>query len=146
MTYVFQGFFVATADEAQATVVLREAQSAWPHAAHRRIEQPFVGAAVCWTWDVRQERERPERLDEQLGPWTRQFPTLTFVRLSAECFGGRCDYGGTVWRNGQALLHEDDASDGLGYAPLLRLLRYLGITSGTGYFEPLTRGYFQPQR
>jgi hypothetical protein len=43
-------------------------------------------------------------------------------------------------------LHEDNASDGLGRAPLLRLLRYLGITSGEGYFEPFRRGYFQPQR
>lgn len=132
------------ADEAIATRMRLQAQATWPQALCRDIDLPFVGMGARWDDSIKRAEELAQ-LDEQLGQWTRAFPTLTFVRLSAVCFGGRCDYGGTVWRNGQSLLHEDDWSDDVGDAPLLRLLEYLGVTSGESYFEPFSRGYFKPQ-
>jgi hypothetical protein len=51
-----------------------------------------------------------------------------------------CDYEGAVWRNGELLWREE--GDDRGDAPLITLLRYLGVTSTDGYFEPFTRGYF----
>lgn len=144
MAYWFQGFFVATPDSATAEHIRQRIRSDWPNARSRYIARPFAGVGFCWFDDAPgQTRYDPDDLDAQLGPWTHAFPTVTFVRIEAVCFGGVCDYDGVVWRDGEAIWREPrDAEEGDG--PLLRLLTYLGITSPKPYFEPLTRGYFAP--
>lgn len=142
MGYWFQGFFVAVGNEAAAVHVRDEVQHLWPQAITRRITSPFQGVGVSRTADAFASHESPEGLDDQFGPWTRRFPDLIFVRIEVVCFGGVCEYGGTAWQNGQVRWHEE--RDQPGDTPLIRLLEYLGIISEDGYFEPFTRGYFDP--
>jgi len=144
MAYEFHGFFVMTPNDELASAVCRAAKANWPTVECRRISEPFLGAGVSWVADyVSQSKETVEDYDDQLGPWTHSFPELTFVRMDAVCFGGNCRYGGTVWHDGQVLWTAERHQ--AGDECLLDLLRYLGIESGSGYFEPFTRGYFDPR-
>jgi hypothetical protein len=140
MAYWFQGFFVETGDDAVVAAVCDHVRDLWPKAIYRRISSPFQGLGVSRTEDGLTDHASTEHLDEQLGLWSRRFPALTIVRLEAVCFG-TCDYGGAVWRNGHVLHQEPEQK---GKAPLIRLLRFLGVESADGYFEPFHRGYFAP--
>ena len=128
------------ADEATISAVCQEIRDLWPQAVCRYIRAPFAGVGVSRTADAMNTHVEQRQLDEELQGWTPRFPDLTFVRLEAVCFGGACDYEGAVWRNGELLWREE--GDDRGDAPLITLLRYLGVTSTDGSFEPFTRGYF----
>jgi hypothetical protein len=106
----------------------------------RPLSAPFAGVGVSRTAKAFNSHVQQRQLDEELQGWTPRFAKLTFVRLEAVCFGGPCDYEGAVWRNGELLWREE--GDDRGDAPLITLVRYLGVTSTNGNFEPFTRGYF----
>lgn len=144
MAYWFQGIFAAVADEATSSAVCQEIRDLWPQARCRDILAPFSGIGVSRTADAMNTPVEQRQLDEELQGWTPRFPALTFVRLEAVCFGGACDYEGAVWRNGELVWREE--GDDRGSAPLITLLRYLGVSSADGFFEPLTRGYFAEER
>jgi hypothetical protein len=144
MAYWFQGIFAAVADEATSSAVCQEIHDLWPHARCRDIHAPFRGIGVSRTADAMNTHVEQRQLDEELQGWTPRFPDLTFVRVEAVCFGGACDYEGAVWRNGELVWREE--GDDRGSAPLIALLRYLGVSSTDGYFEPFTRGYFAEEQ
>jgi hypothetical protein len=139
MAYWFDGFFCC-GNEA----VFKAAAACWPFCSVRHIQEPFCGIGVACPKEGKGAMANQIRVvRSSLIPWSRNFPGLTFVYLSAECFGGNCLYGGYACRNGTVLLEEPfDKNDDweASQSTLRRLLRFLGVE--TDYFEPLTRGYF----
>lgn len=80
---------------------------------------------------------------EQLIAFSRGFPSVTFVYVYAECFGGVCEYAGFVFRDGQRI-HDELFRDRVGdLSPLKRLVSFLDVELGAGgYFAPLSRDFF----
>lgn len=146
MAYQFDGFFCCGNETA-----LSAAATNWPSCSVRHISQPFCGFGVACARPINSgTNEETATIEQQIQqvrsgliPWSRNFPELTFVYLSAECFGGDCLYAGYACRNGMVLLEEafdDNDNWDASRSSLCRLLRFLGLE--TDYFEPFTRGYF----
>jgi len=151
MGWQFAGFF-AHADEAALEAALR----AWPGCQGRVITEPFHGIGVAvpshaFTYgDSDEEQEQAEELawaiEQELVVWSRRYPATRFVFISADCFGGTCQYEGYVCEDGAILLRAQDPDEGEGGA-LPRLVRALGVELATPpFFEPLTRGFFERSR
>ncbi|HEX8035763.1 MAG TPA: hypothetical protein VF510_18035 [Ktedonobacterales bacterium] len=148
MGYVFAGFF-ARAD----TPILQAALRRWPGCRGRLITTPFPGIGVAvndhiltYGGSTEEEYEQAEELawaiEQELVEWSRQYPTICFVFLHAECFGGTCLCEGYVCQDG--VIHaraQDTDEDNAEALPLL--VRALGVELGTlPHFEPFTRGFF----
>jgi hypothetical protein len=150
LTYIFNGFFAA-ADE----LVLQSALSRWPYCTGRVIDHPaksypidgvspetysFVGFGVKWDSSV--DIFEDPKLRPDLLAWSTLFPTINFVWVDVECWGGGCFYGGVVFQNGTFIATEPISDD----EALIRLVSYLGIELGISpwgvYFDPFTRSYF----
>lgn len=148
MGYVFAGFF-ARAD----APILEVALHRLPGCRGRLILEPFHGIGVAvndhiltYGGSTEEEYEQAQELawaiEEEVVEWSRQYPTMCFVFLRAECAGGTCLYEGYVCQDG--VIHEraqdtdEDDDDALP-----RLVCALGVELATPpYFEPFTRGFF----
>lgn len=73
-----------------------------------------------------------------LPQWSSAFSAVYFALIEAECFEGKCQYGGYVCKNGQVCL--EVIADKRGH---VRLLEDIGLVI-ENFFAPLVRGYFEP--
>ena len=147
MGFQFAGFFA----QAQP-YVLAAALRKWPQCLGRVIAEPFHGLGVAVPVDALnygdsdeeqdQARELAYALEDELVEWSRNYPDVLFVFLTADCFGGECLYAGYTCQNGVVLarVKDIDAKDNIALPQLLRALVAEG--DGSGYFAPLTRGFF----
>ena len=149
MGFQFAGFFA----QAQPAI-LKAALRRWPGCCGRMITEPFRGIGVAVSpyaltygdsdREWKQAQELAYALEDELVAWSQQHPDMLFVFLSAECFGGTCLYSGYTCQNGTVLerVHDTDEKDDIA---LPRLVRALGVElDDSGYFAPLTRGFFDP--
>lgn len=143
MGFRFRGFFSDGDQAAMAAALAR-----WPFCAARPIMTPFRGFGLR-TPDPDRDAESDDDYDRLLdlsysverglAEHSRALPAATFVFIDADCFGGVCLYTGFVVRAGEICLRVDEQK---GVDNLERLLKPLGVTLGSGYFEPFTRGYW----
>jgi hypothetical protein len=115
----------------------------------RMINSPFNGFGVAF---IEQAVSTPTPEDypagiesaEQMVAFSARHPTITFVYVYAECFGGMCEYAGFACRDGTRV-HDEPFRDVAGDNEVLRrLVLHLGVDIGSSaIFEPLRRGYFQ---
>lgn len=135
------------------TDLLAEAQERWSRCLVRKVEQPFVGIAVatptsdqCRPYKCSPEEEAHsarivESLETDVLAWSREHPTITFVVLTAKCFGGSCDYEGYACKDGEVILRDERGSG------LAKLVKYLGTElDRKGRFAPFERGFFHSCR
>jgi hypothetical protein len=143
MAYEFTGFFAA-GDAAMLDHALRT----WPFCRRRLISVPFVGIGVAAPDSLHaatreaaaKARAGGTALEGELSAWSRYYPDRPFVLLRAECFGGMCDYSGSVFQDGQILFQ---AAGNSRTNALRRLMAHLGLAlNDRSYFAPLQRGYF----
>jgi hypothetical protein len=147
MGYRFNGFF-AQADQH----VLQTALKHWPFCRGRSIEVPFSGIGLICPDPNRADTDEAAEIileqiaavEEGLPAWSKQFPTITFVYLQADCAGGNCLYDGYVCRDGFILAEENSTGQSLleSRTGLSRLLQWLNVHSRTASFAPLERGFF----
>jgi hypothetical protein len=137
MAFWFQGVFALASDKHSARQLMEAAQTRWPAAAARLVEHPFFGVGI----HLPETAMEDTAMEAELPAWSLQFPQTTFVYLKAECFGGVCEYRGSVCRHGEVLLREEREDGGIDV--LQHLLAPLGVTlDSRGYFAPLERGFF----
>jgi hypothetical protein len=101
MGWQFAGFFVQA-----ERPVLDAALRTWPGCRGRLIADPFHGIGVAvpehaLTYgDTEEDQEQAQELawalEQELVAWSRHYPTMHFVFIRADCFGGVCDYEGYV--------------------------------------------------
>src|SRR5690349_21157473 len=134
MGWQFAGFF-ARAD----AVVMQAALERWPETRGRLITEPFPGIGIAvpekaLTYgephgDQAAAQELAWTVEQQLPPWSAQYPATTFVFLRADCWGGFCFYEGYSCQNGEILMtakdDQEESNDGGG--ALRQLVGKLGI-------------------
>lgn len=147
MSFQFAGFFAQAQPE-----VLAAALRMWPKCQGRLITEPFHGLGVAVPVDsltygdavegYEHARDLAYALEDDLVGWSKRYPDVLFVFLNADCFGGECLYSGYTCQNGVVLAHAKDIDEKDNIA-LPQLLRALGVElDDSGYFAPLTRGFF----
>jgi hypothetical protein len=112
MTYAFNGFFASLSSESEA--LLSDVRSRWPGCSAKPVDSPFRGIGVSLpdyeaAPSVEEAEWRMELLDvvwRGLPELSGDYPGVTFVWIDALCYGGRCVYEGTVYRNSQTLAEE----------------------------------------
>lgn len=122
----------------------------------RLIIEPFHGFGIAvpsraltdgdTDEEEEQARELAHALEDELVIWSQRYSDMQFVFINADCFGGTCLYSGYICQSGTILDRAKNASmsDGDG---LPRLVRALGVElDDSGYFAPLTRGFFDTSR
>lgn len=135
MTYTFEGFFAATEETLLPTVFER-----WPECDGKIILHPFKGIGVS----CNKLYGKAQAIKSELPALRQLFPTVDFVWIEVECFGGLCDYSGTVYRNNQVMFFTAWPEDiGESEDNLRQLLTYLGVNRESILFEPFQRGYFR---
>ena len=152
MGYRFDGFFVRTEEQAFIQELALSVKQQWPYVACRSVSEPFFGLGIRMTSfatdGTEEEVEQQDALKKELPAWSRRFPIVNCLYLSADCFGGVCIYEGYLCRNGVILFKEEDKDqkEEAGMLSLLRLLGQFGVTTETGYFKPFERGFFGPEK
>ncbi len=145
----FYGCFLST-NETQK--ILDWIKNKIPFCTAKRIFHPFIGIGIkcpnendlppyATDDDLEAVYEQIDLFEGMLVELSRNYPNLNFAFLEADCFGGTCIYNGYVLNNGVQILKIDEAE--VGPQNLIKLLQPLDIKLKTdGYFEPLTRNYF----
>jgi hypothetical protein len=147
MGFQFAGFFA----QAQPTL-LESALQRWPGCRGRVVTEPFRGVAIAVPEHALndgssdEEQEQAQSLawaiEDELVEWSQQFPGAVFVFVTADCFGGHCEYAGYICGNGVLRKRIPETGYG-GNDVLARLVHVLGVDLDEAYsFAPLTRGFF----
>lgn len=82
--------------------------------------------------------ERNWEVEDGLPEWSRNHPSVTFACVRADCVGGACVYDGYIVLSGTSIF--EVSGD---YAGHLELLAHVGLSLGSAFFAPFTRGYFE---
>ncbi len=123
---------VASAEDYQKQAAFLQKQN--PDLSIRQIHYPFKG--IVAQVDLREEA--PIDLKPIITAFSSEYGAQKMALIEVECFGGKCDYDGTVWQQG-AIINEE----ALGFDSHIRLLKAVSPNYSMWHFEPFTRDYFR---
>src|SRR5579862_1853099 len=113
------------------------------------LSSPFLGLAVRFATSVYtpSDEDLPDPVSNGVQEISRQVPTVRFVLLRTECWGGLCGNWGQFIQSGRVVVNEPllpgveiarPEPDGI----LRRLINHLGVDIGPAeVFAPLTRDF-----
>jgi hypothetical protein len=110
----------------------------WPDLNVINVEQPIsaIGARFSGDHYVPANEDLPDAVVRRVEALSAACPTVRFLLLRTECWGGICANWGLIIRNGQRVLHAEQKG------ALRRLIGYWGVDIGAReIFDPLRRDY-----
>jgi hypothetical protein len=118
----------------------------WPDVDIVELSTPFHGLGVRFQGSVYvpENADLPESISAEVQEISRQTPSVRFVLLRTECWGGICSNWGQFIRGGRVVMNEPvvpvrDINHPTPDGVLPRLISYLGADIGPSeMFEPLS--------
>jgi hypothetical protein len=121
----------------------------WPDVDIVEIDRPFRGLAIRFQESVYDpaEEDLPELVSAGVQDISRQIPSVRFVLLRTECWGGICVNKGQFILDGALIVNEPgvpikDINNPKPDGVLRRLIGHFDVDIGPSeIFEPLSRGF-----
>ncbi|HKV80203.1 MAG TPA: hypothetical protein VJP02_18790 [Candidatus Sulfotelmatobacter sp.] len=135
-------FFGAFAD--RAPNIAEEFARRWPDVDIVKMETPFRGLGVRFQESVYtpEDEDLPEPVSLAVQDISRQNPTVRFILLRTECWGGVCGNWGQFIVDGNIAAEELVVQHPNGEGTLRRLIGHLGVDIGKQErFEALDRRF-----